>query len=431
MGLLDAMQFDPSTYAGEGGLLGRLKQMAMYQNQSAPSDTPAPDSYMNVGNYRMPVFGQADPNAVLPANAQMTAGQQPQNAIQPVTQPQQQAQSPSLGESLMAGLDGFANARGPLPAIAAAIKGFATGNSQENMTIKALTQRGLDPALAQTVAKDPTLLRAVLPQLMGTAGQTDDIKEYQFAKKEDPSLTFDKFMQKKRATSGEYSLTPIYGKDSSGNTVLIQPGKSGTAIQAKIPEGVTISSGVEKIDLGTRWGLFDKRAGQIVGYEPKDVAGKASQEAQGEIQGKAIAALPTVINTAEQSLSLIDEMIKHPGRETATGLSGTLDPRNYFGGTDAKNFQVRAKQMESRVFLDAFEQLRGAGAITEAEGQKATAARARLDTSQSDEEYLAALKELQSILHKGMGIARQRAGINSSAQPQTTTQVKADPLGIR
>ena len=96
MGLLDALQFDPSTYAGDGGLLGRLKQMAMYQNPNAPSDTPAPDGYINVGDYRMPVFGQADPNAVLPANAQMTAGQQPQNAIQPVTQPQQQPHYPQF-----------------------------------------------------------------------------------------------------------------------------------------------------------------------------------------------------------------------------------------------------------------------------------------------------------------------------------------------
>jgi hypothetical protein len=260
---------------------------------------------------------------------------------------------------------------------------------------------------------------------MGTGGQTDDIKEYQFAKKEDPTLTFAKFMQQKKAVSGEYSLTPQYGTNDKGETVLIQTGKSGEAIQTKLPAGVKISSGVEKIDLGTEWGLIDKRTGQMVGKQAKDVAGKASQEVQGEAQGKAVVALPVVLNTAQQSINLVDEMIKHPGRGTATGLSGTLDPRNYLGGTDAKNFQIRAKQIEGRTFLSAFDQLRGAGAITEAEGQKATAATARLDRAQSDDEYLAALNELKTILVKGMEIARQKAGQGGQTAPAPNADLKA------
>ncbi len=177
-----------------------------------------------------------------------------------------------------------------------------------------------------------------------------------------------------------------------------------------LPAGVKISSGVEKMDLGTEWGLIDKRTGQLIGKQAKDIAGKASQEVQGEAHGKAVVALPVVLNTAKQSLDLVDAMIKHPGRGTATGLSSKIDPRNYLAGTDATNFKVRSEQMEGRTFLAAFDQLRGAGAITEAEGQKATAASARLSRAQSDEEYLEALNELKGILVKGMEIARQKAG---------------------
>lgn len=40
---------------------------------------------------------------------------------------------------------------------------------------------------------------------------------------------------------GGYSTQPIYAKDSSGNPVLIQAGKNGTAVQTKLPDGVTLS----------------------------------------------------------------------------------------------------------------------------------------------------------------------------------------------
>jgi hypothetical protein len=40
---------------------------------------------------------------------------------------------------------------------------------------------------------------------------------------------------------GGLSLNPIYGKDAEGNTVLLQTGKNGTAVQSKLPEGVTLN----------------------------------------------------------------------------------------------------------------------------------------------------------------------------------------------
>jgi hypothetical protein len=40
---------------------------------------------------------------------------------------------------------------------------------------------------------------------------------------------------------GGLSLNPVYGKDAEGNTVLLQPGKNGVAVQSKLPEGVTLN----------------------------------------------------------------------------------------------------------------------------------------------------------------------------------------------
>ena len=418
MGILDSF-FSPATYGGQGGgLLEMLQNSLMQQNSYQPSagfppapqaapPASAPENPIGIGSYQMPRIGDTaqftpDP-ATIPQNAQPAQGQLPQ-------QPQQSA------GGFGAGIQGLFNNlhTGPIGALAGAV-GSAAGiqspeTQRDNQTAQYLIKSGMDPALAKSVVADPALLRSVLPGVMGIGGQTDDIKEYQFAKKEDPTLTFSKFMQQKKSVTGEYSLTPQYGTDKDGNTVLLQTGKSGEAIQTKIPDGIKVSAGVDKIDAGDHWILYDKRAGSVVGTQPKNVAEKASQEQQGEARGKAIVALPTVVNTTQTSLDLIDKMIEHPGRETATGMSGTLDPRNYLGGTDAKDFQVRAKQIEGRTFLSAFDQLRGAGAITEAEGAKATSAIARLDRSQSDTEYLSALNELKQVLSRGLEVARQRAG---------------------
>ena len=393
MGLLDAMQFDPSTYAGEGGLLGRLKQMAMYQNPNAPSDTPAPDSYMNVGNYRMPVFGQADPNAVLPANAQMTAGQQPQNAIQPVTQPQQQAQSPTLGESLMAGLDGFANARGPLPAIAAAIKGFATGNSQENMTIKALTQRGLDADTARTVARDPAMLRSVLPKLL--------------------------------SPDHEYGMTPIYGTNEKGEPVIMQLGKTGTPKLVQTPSGVKISTGIEKIDAGTHWVVNDKRSGQNIGIVPKDLRGAEREKGVGEAQGKAVASAPSDIDAGNNALGLLNKIRNHPGIDIGTGATSIV--ANKIPSTPGFDFQNMVDQAKSGAFLTAIQQMRGLGALSNAEGSAATAAITRMNTATSKKAFLDALADYETIIQQGVSRARGRLADPSSTSPQPIPQAPTNP----
>jgi hypothetical protein len=104
--------------------------------------------------------------------------------------------------------------------------------------------------------------------------------------------------------------------------------------------------------------------------------------------------------TANQ-VAVIDKALNHPGRATATGLSGTLDPRNYIAGTDATDFRVVLDQIGGAAFLQAFESLKGGGAITEVEGKRATDAIARLNRAQSDGEFESALNELRSVMTEG------------------------------
>lgn len=108
------------------------------------------------------------------------------------------------------------------------------------------------------------------------------------------------------------------------------------------------------------------------------------------------------IAKGESALSLIDKAMKHPGLSMSTGLQGTLDPRNYIAGTKAKDFQVVMDQLSGQTFLQAMESLRGTGQITEIEGKKASDAIARLNRSQSTEEFKNALADFRGVITNGL-----------------------------
>lgn len=196
------------------------------------------------------------------------------------------------------------------------------------------------------------------------------------------------------AGGGAFGLNPVFYTDpETGQVMAGQTSKDGTFRPIEVPGGGNILSPYER------------------------AFGTAQGRSQGDFRGDAQNSLPGALQKAQYSIDILDKLIAHPGRETGTGMSGTLDPRNYVPGTDAKNFHVMRKQIEGRVFLEAFESLKGAGQITEIEGIKATQALARLDAAQSDDEWLAAARELQGILRLGMDRARTNAGQGGPPQP--------------
>jgi len=103
---------------------------------------------------------------------------------------------------------------------------------------------------------------------------------------------------------------------------------------------------------------------------------------------------------ATQTIGVVQQLREHPGRTSATGL-GWLNPGKFVPGTDAHDFQILAQQAQGKVFTQAFAALRGGGTITDNETAKAGAAIARMETSQSQEEYLAALDEFEQATRDG------------------------------
>ena len=157
-------------------------------------------------------------------------------------------------------------------------------------------------------------------------------------------------------------------------------------------------------------------------------AGMAAEaKAKGEASAAAEIAAPADVATADRTLTYIDEVRKHPGLSMGTGVSSVF---NSVPGTSGRDFDNRVKQLTSGAFLTAIDEMRGMGALSNAEGQTATAAVTRMDTSTSEEEFLAALKDYEDIVKLGRDRAASRikepaaqkdagAGTTLTFNPQT------------
>ncbi len=156
-----------------------------------------------------------------------------------------------------------------------------------------------------------------------------------------------------------------------------------------------------------------------VAHDPNQQGAVAEGKAYGAAKGKERAETEASFGGASANLDLmlstIDKALSHPGLSASTGFWSKLPD---IPGSDAANFRAIHNQISGQVFLSAFNQLKGAGAITDMEGQQARDAAARLDLAQSEEAYRQALKELKDITEKGKARLLEKVGAANSATPQ-------------
>lgn len=162
-------------------------------------------------------------------------------------------------------------------------------------------------------------------------------------------------------------------------------------------------------------------------FQQQMAAAKATGEAIAKNDVAAKQALPGVISNAQDAVNLIDQMVgkqevrdksgkvlqagtaAHPGFQDTVGATWKPGFR-FVPGTSAADFQALFDQVKGAAFLEAFNVLRGAGAITEKEGEKATAARTRMSTAQSENEFINAAREYQDVIRRGVEVMQKKAG---------------------
>ena len=118
------------------------------------------------------------------------------------------------------------------------------------------------------------------------------------------------------------------------------------------------------------------------------------------------------IDATRDTLALISSVRDSSFLPQITGMFQGRLPAFTQGGTD---LQVKIDQLKGKAFMQAFESLKGGGAISEREGTAAAEAQARLNQAQSEKAYKEALDELYTIMDRG--IYRLENGIDVRNTP--------------
>ncbi len=296
---------------------------------------------------------------------------------------------------------------------------------QQNMTAKYLEAQGADPSLVE-MAKSGAGAQALQAWQQTREKPLDEIRL------KTAQLQLEKLAKGDDGTPETFGLTPIYGQNDKKETVLGVVGSKGTFRPLNTP-GFSPSTGVDKVDLGTQWGIVDRKTGLITQYIPKDVAGEASQTAQGRIAGEtrggALAALPVAKNAVDTAITQADQLINDDYLPNMVGPANARAPNIT---ANAQRVQSKMNQLSGSAFLQARQALKGGGAITDMEGERAEAALVRANAAQSLEDYKAAIEEYKTHLRNGFAILEQQARGASVPSPQGGAGGGAnDPLGIR
>jgi len=203
------------------------------------------------------------------------------------------------------------------------------------------------------------LMQAQVNKAMEPA-TTDDIREFQFAKRENPNLTFMDFMQRKKASG--LGNQPIMGVGPDGKAAVLRLAPEGLQAAA-IPPGYSVDPrNVVKIDTGTGTTLAGPD-GRTIATVGKDVAGAETQKVVGRETGEKVAGLSkqeSALKSYEAQHVLVKQDINKALRMAdsgwATGLTGAF--ANMIPGTSAYDLRRTIDTIRANIGFDKLQQMR-------------------------------------------------------------------------
>lgn len=139
---------------------------------------------------------------------------------------------------------------------------------------------------------------------------------------------------------------------------------------------------------------------------------KLTEEA--EVTGKDIGTIRANFDKSKDAaVTLINQaqsLITDPGFSVSVGASAQPGFQ-FIPGTDKATFYAKHEEVVGKTFLAAIENLKGMGALSDREGQAATAAISRLkNLNQNEESFKAAVAELQDIVKRGVDRNAEKLG---------------------
>lgn len=202
-------------------------------------------------------------------------------------------------------------------------------------------------------------------------------------------------------------VDPLTGRPVNALGKSMAPGE-----QARLAQGYA-QMNQSQDQFNQAQGLAQQRLAMQMDPEFQAAMAATKQKALNRVQANID--LPRVIDKASESIDLIDSLTSHPGFKISVGGSAPIGKlQSMVPGTPASDFARRMEQIQGQQFLQAFETLKGGGQITEREGEKATQAISRMNTAQSEKEFIDAANEFKGIIQKGVTRAKNAAGVQPS-----------------
>lgn len=353
---------------------------------SAPRPQPQGSPFLNPGG----VGQRPMPGATYPSPSDT---QQP--LIEEPPQPNEIVDEDAMGQAQFQGqkpakpLDQF---RAGLPGIISALGyGLTTGNladgaqmlnelgkerralaaqaKKANATVQWLRSPKINREdLAQLVENDPSMAKEAVA--LAGRSQTDqypaDVQEYLYAKSQGYKGSYQDW-KKDPAGGGSkdseiFGVIPQFIVGPNGEKQLVQIGNKGTLKRQDMPEG----------------------------YEPYDPGMKAGDVESNKLRAAIRVKLPSLAMSTKFAIQHVDEALKDPGLADAVGfIAGRLPAATPQG----QAYLARLDQIHGEAFLQARQQLKGAGQVTDYEGGKAEQAYLRAIRSTNEADHIAALQE--------------------------------------
>jgi hypothetical protein len=148
------------------------------------------------------------------------------------------------------------------------------------------------------------------------------------------------------------------------------------------------------------------------GYKNFMLTRGAGPEAAAKLEAKQVVQAPATVQKAQGALDAITSILENDNLAGITGkyegqLGTTCVGSAYFSQSEIDLIKD-LENLEAKVFLEAFETLKGGGQITEREGIQAQRAMENLSRQQSPQKLQSNLRDLYEIILKGQERARNK-----------------------
>ena len=140
--------------------------------------------------------------------------------------------------------------------------------------------------------------------------------------------------------------------------------------------------------------------------KPPGISSDAWAKEQAPQLAKSVEAVSKAAPMFDDALRVIQLARTHPGREWGIGATGDIAQK--LPWTDAAGFGKVVEQMKGKNFLAGYQQLKGAGPVSEIEGLKTEAAQARVSTAQNKKDFDAAINDLELSMRRDLELAQRK-----------------------